>query len=68
MDDRILIEILERAGLAVDEGDRISGPFIPDGTVRIYDPETDSMLASGRTLREAFEDVQLLPDLNIDRE
>jgi len=66
MDDRTLIEILERAGLAVDEGDRISGPFIPDGTVRIYDPETDSLLASGSSLAEAFENVQLLPDLGLE--
>lgn len=66
MDDATLREILERAGLAVDDGTRISGPFIPDGTVRIYDPETDSMLASGRTLAEAFADVRQLPELNLE--
>lgn len=65
MTDATLQEILERAGLAVDHGDLISGPFIPDGTVRVYDPDTDRVLGSGDTLAAAFAEVQ---HLELDRE
>jgi hypothetical protein len=61
VDDGTLREILERAGLAVDEGDLISGPFIPDGTTRIYDPDSNRVLGAGDTLAAAFADVRELP-------
>lgn len=52
-----LLKLLEEAELAVDHGNLISGPFIPDGTVRIYRPETLSILGRGATLVEAVEDL-----------
>ena len=60
MNDATLREILERAGLAVDDGMTIGTLFIPDGTVRIYAPETGSLLGSGSTLAEAFAEVREL--------
>ena len=63
MTDETLLEILERAGLAVDDGGTIGSPFIPDGTVRIYDPETCRVLGDGESLAEAFSNVQQLPEL-----
>jgi len=46
---------VEALGLVIDEGNLISGPFIPDGTVRIYDPETVSVWGEGDSLKEALE-------------
>lgn len=40
--------------LAVDDGMTIGSLFIPDGTYRIYDPETSAVLAEGGDLREAW--------------
>jgi hypothetical protein len=57
MDDKSLQGLLERAGFAVDHGDLIAGPFIPDGTVRVYDPETSRILGRGDTLAEAYEEA-----------
>lgn len=56
-DEAEILELLEQAELAVDYGNLISGPFIPDGTVRIYRPETISVLGRGATLVEAVEDL-----------
>lgn len=55
MDDATLMALIERAGLAVDEGNLIAGPFIPDGTVRIYDPDTLDVRGEGATLADAYE-------------
>jgi hypothetical protein len=51
-----LLAIVHAQGFVVDEGNLISGPFIPDGRVRIYDPETNDVLAQGRTIEEALAD------------
>ena len=60
MGDTALQALLEGAGLAVDHGDLISGPFIPDGTVRVYDPDTGDVLGEGDTLAAAAANVQHL--------
>jgi hypothetical protein len=59
MDEKTLETLLERAGLAVDDGGTIGSPFIPDGTVRVYDPDTLRVLGRGDTLTEAFADTNL---------
>ena len=49
-------ELRER-NLAVDYGDVIGGPFIPDGLYRVYETETNGMICSSKTyegLIEAF--------------
>lgn len=61
MTDEARLKILERAGLAVDDGGTIGTPFIPDGTVRIYELETGNLVSSGDTLADAFADVRELP-------
>lgn len=43
-------------GLEIDEGNLIAGPFIPDGNVRIYDPETLTVVAEGSNVEEALRD------------
>lgn len=59
MTEEEILETLEDKGLALDEGDRIDGPFIPDGTVRIYDPECPVIVcAEGSTVAEAFENLE----------
>ncbi len=55
--EREIEEKVAEMGLAIDNGATIGGPFIPDGTTRIYDPETYSMKACGKTLESAFEDL-----------
>lgn len=54
MNDQEIQTICFDRGWTVDFGDRTDGPFIPDGTVRIYDGEefTD-ILGEGKTLIEA---------------
>jgi len=58
VNEREILDALERAGFSVDDGCRIGGPFIPDGTTRIYDEDT-TILSEGETLAEAVEN---LPD------
>lgn len=53
-------EELEGRGFVLDEGCLIDGPFIPDGTVRIY--ATDDpfhVVAQGETVAEAYEAYKL---------
>ena len=45
----------------MDDGGTIGGPFIPDGTTRIYDPDSSCVLGAGDTLAAAFADVRDLP-------
>jgi hypothetical protein len=65
MDDELLVEedeirqVLEAQGLVVDDGNLISGPFIPDGRVRIHSPGSVSILGDGSTLAEAYADFCL---------
>lgn len=57
MDEReIRFEVSER-GLAIDDGNVIGGPFIPDGIVRIYDRSTYYVAGSGHDLRSAYENL-----------
>jgi len=56
-DDEIMSVLTERE-LKVDEGNLIDGPFIPDGTVRIYEGWSN-VLGSGETLADAFSDLEL---------
>ena len=58
MDEDDIRAAIKGRGYEVDEGILIDGPFIPDGTVRIHDPETSSIKGSGDTLREAYEDAR----------
>jgi hypothetical protein len=52
--DEEIRRALEDLGLEVDEGNRVGGPFIPDGTTRIYDEDTLDVLAEGPDLQEAY--------------
>jgi hypothetical protein len=46
-------------GWTVDFGDRTDGPFIPDGTVRIYVGEDFcDIVAEGATLQEAVSGLE----------
>lgn len=51
-----LLNAVELDGFHVDHGDQIDGPWIPDGTVRIYDPSTLNIYGYGRTVEEALDD------------
>lgn len=51
--DRDFEALVEGLGFVLDHGNLISGPFIPDGHVRIYRPETIRVVAEGRTVAEA---------------
>jgi methylmalonyl-CoA mutase cobalamin-binding subunit len=58
--DEEIRELLEERDLVLDEGCLIAGPFIPDGTVRIYaegDPYT--VLGEGQTIQEAYGDLEM---------
>lgn len=53
-----LEEHLIERGYTVDHGDLIGGPFIPDGTVRIYrDGNPSDLAGEGRTLKEAARNI-----------
>lgn len=52
-------EAIEALGLIIDEGNLIAGPFIPDGTVRVYDPETIVVWGEGPSLVEALDETWL---------
>lgn len=58
MDDDDVRLAIKGLGLKLDEGGLIDGPFIPDGTIRIYDPETHSILGSGDSLIEAYRNAK----------
>jgi hypothetical protein len=51
-------EEIDSWGLAIDEGNLIGGPFISDGKVRIYDPDTSSVKGEGVNIEEAWEDYE----------
>jgi len=54
MTDQELEERLVEAGYTVDHGYLIDGPFIPDGTVRVYRGEDPWDIAGeGATLEDA---------------
>jgi len=56
MTDEEVREACEELGLVLDEGNLIQGPFIPDGTCRIYpEGEPYQILGSGSTPEEAWE-------------
>jgi hypothetical protein len=53
-------EQLVALGYTVDHGDRIDGPFIPDGTVRIYrDDDPWDIVGHGDTLKDAASEAGL---------
>lgn len=55
-----MLAVLEERGLTVDEVALVDGPFIPDGTVRIYaEGSPYDVLGSGTTLEEAFAELEL---------
>ncbi len=58
MDDTEILSAAHALELEVDEGATIGGPFIPDGIVRVYDPATSTVLGSGKTLQEAWDDSE----------
>ena len=60
MSEEDIIEELTRRNLEVDDGSVIGGPFIPDGWVRIYDPNSCyAILGEGYTLEEAYKRAQM---------
>jgi hypothetical protein len=49
--------LVEAEELVLDDGCGIGGPYIPDGIVRIYDPEDCyNVLGSGETAEEAWDE------------
>lgn len=50
---------LAEHGLALDAGNVIGGPFIPDGIYRIYRPGDLGIVGSGSTLEAAIDDLPL---------
>lgn len=58
MDERELESALEEHGLAVDEGNVIGGPFIPDGRYRLYSCETHDVICESRTREGLIEDFE----------
>jgi hypothetical protein len=59
MTDEEIRELLEERELVLDEGCLIDGPFIPDGTVRIYaEGEPYDVLGEGQSIKEAYEDLE----------
>lgn len=57
MTDSDILDALQEKELEVDHGNLIAGPFISDGRVRIYCPETHDVRGEGDTLQEAFDNV-----------
>jgi hypothetical protein len=57
MDDATIRAACEALGLVLDEGCLIAGPFIPDGTSRVYDPVTSRVLGEGKTNEEAWKNA-----------
>jgi len=51
----LIVELPDR-GLVLSYGDEIAGPWVCDGTIRIYDPESMRILAQGRSLLRVCED------------
>jgi len=60
MTDDDIRRLLEERELVLDEGCLISGPFIPDGTVRIYAEDNPyAVLGEGQSIQEAYTDLEL---------
>lgn len=61
MTDADLIRLVRDMGLGfdVDLGNVIGGPFIPDGTVRIYETASNNVIAQGPSLEEAYASLTL---------
>ena len=58
MDEREFQAALAEHGFAVDEGNAIGGPFIPDGRYRIYRQETHEMLCDSKTYAGLIEEFE----------
>jgi hypothetical protein len=58
MDEDDIKLAIKGMGLKLDQGCLIDGPFIPDGTIRVYDPETSAILGSGDSLTEAYNNAK----------
>ena len=56
-EEEIITALLEEHGLIVDFGNRISGPFIPDGYVRIHKDDNFTVVGEGSTLEAAVESL-----------
>jgi hypothetical protein len=59
MSEQEILTVCFDKGWTVDFGDRTDGPFLPDGTVRIYEGEefTD-IIGEGKTLSEAVDGLE----------
>lgn len=55
MTDEEMVKALEAEGYELDEGNQISGYFIPDGRKRIMIAGTWDVISEGKTLKEAFD-------------
>jgi hypothetical protein len=58
MDEYDFRVALEDHGLAVDEGNVIGGPFIPDGRYRIYNLSTHDVICDAKTYRGLIEEFE----------
>jgi hypothetical protein len=54
MTETDLQALVEDAGMEIDEGCTVGGPFIDDGVVRIYNPETLEVIGEGPSLESAY--------------
>ena len=59
MNEQEILDICFDRGWTVDFGDLISGPYIPDGTVRIYEDDNPyNIVAEGATLQDAVSGLE----------
>ena len=57
MTEKDIQDFFQELGLVLDEGNLISGPYIPMGYVRIYaEEEPYNILGEGNTVEEAYKD------------
>lgn len=57
-------ERLAQMGLELDEGNVIGGPFIPDGTYRVYDPDTHGVVDCNRDLEALIQGFNFYSGIN----
>ncbi len=58
-DEEEILNICADRGWAVDFGNTTSGPFLPDGIVRIYeDGDPTTLVAEGATLQDAVSGLE----------
>lgn len=56
-EEREMLKALEENGFEYVDSSIICGPFIPDGTHYIVKAGTSDYVASGRSLKEAFDSL-----------